>query len=297
MSLTQQEAETIVAIAARAAAADGNQSDAERSNIAQAAQRLGLSLNDTRLTSGIDVALLTKALTSDEARLAAYDTATAVCSVDGPPNAAETAFLTTLSQALGAVPGMAESAAAAGAAAAAASTPGGAAAGDLDQYILDQAMLTAACELLPHRLSSLGILPLQLRMAYSIGQRHGHAFGMDQAKDLAGVLGIGAAGHFMEGIVRGVVGKVAGGLLGGLLGKASGAASGVAVTFATTYALGHAANQYYAQGRKLSTADLKALFTRLQGEASTMYPKIEGRIREVASGTNLNSILAGVVGR
>lgn len=297
MPINQQDAETIVAVAALAAAADGNQSDAERSNIAQAAERLGLSASDTRLTSSIDVAALVKGLSSDEAKLAAYDTAAAVCQVDGPPNAAEAAFLTSLSQALGAVPGIAESAAAASAAASAASTPGASATGDLDQYIMDQAMLTAACELLPHRLSSLGILPLQLRMVYAIGQRHGHAFGMDQAKDLAGVLGIGAAGHFMEGIVRGVVGKVAGGLLGGLLGKASGAATGVAVTFATTYALGHAANQYYAQGRKLSTGDLKALFTRLQGEASTMYPKIESRIRDVASGTNISSILAGVTGR
>ena len=296
--MNASDAQTIVALAALAAAADGNQSDAERANIAAAAARLGLPGNDSRLAAGAGSASLTSlvaSLSSDEARLAAYDVAAAVCQVDGTPNAAESAFLTELSKALGAVPGMAESAATLGAAAAVASTPGsGAPAADADAYILDQAMLAAACELLPHRLSGMAILPLQLRMAYSIGQRHGQQLDMSQAKDLVAVLGIGAAGHLMEGVVRGVLGGLGRGLLGGLLGGATGAAAGVAVTFATTYALGHAAEQYYAQGRKLSTADLKALFTRFQGEAKTVYPRVESRIKELAGGTNLNSILAGL---
>lgn len=296
MSLTQQDAETIVAIAALAAAADGNQTDAERANIAKAAQRLGLGADDPRLTTTADVAALARSLSSDEARLAAYDTAVAVCAVDGPVNGPESAFLTSLSHALGAVPGMAESQAAANAAASAAAAPGATATEDLDQFILDQSMLAAACNLLPDRLATLAILPLQLRMAYAIGQRHGHEFGMDQAKDLAAVLGVGAAGSMMEGLVRGVVGQVAGGLFGGLLGKATGAASGVAVTFATSYALGHATKQYYAQGRSLSMGDLKALFERLQGEATTMFPRIESRVRDVAGSANFGSILKGVTG-
>jgi hypothetical protein len=117
---------------------------------------------------------------------------------------------------------------------------------------------------------------------------------MAQAKDLAAVLGIGAAGHMMEGIVRGVLGGLGKGLVGGLLGRATGTAAGVAMTFATTYALGHAAEQYYAQGRKLSAADLKALFARFQGEAKTVFPRVEARIGDLARGTNLNTLLAGI---
>ncbi|MBC7894403.1 MAG: hypothetical protein H7066_03265, partial [Cytophagaceae bacterium] len=43
------DAQTIIALAALAAAADGNQSDAERANIAAAATRLGLPGDDPRL--------------------------------------------------------------------------------------------------------------------------------------------------------------------------------------------------------------------------------------------------------
>jgi uncharacterized protein (DUF697 family)/tellurite resistance protein len=297
--MNNTDAQTIIALAALAAAADGNQSEAERTNIAAAAARLGLPGDDVRLrpsTAGPGtVAALVATLSSDEARLAAYDAAAAVCQVDGPPNAAESAFLTELMKALGGVPGLTASSDTLKAAAAVTAPNGGAKPpSDLDAHILDQAMLAAACELLPHRLSAMGILPIQLRMVYTIGQRHGQQFDMGQAKDLAAVLGIGAAGHMMEGIVRGVLGSVGRGLLGGLLGRATGAAAGVAVTFATTYALGHAAEQYYEQGRKLSAADLKALFARFQGEASTVFPRVESRIRELANGTSLNGLLTGL---
>src|SRR6185369_6707408 len=59
-----------------------------------------------------------------------------------------------------------------------------------------------------------------------------------------------------------------------LLRGATGLAAGTAVTFAATYALGHAAKQYYAQGRKLSADDLRALFTRFQGEAQGLLPQV-----------------------
>lgn len=168
--------------------------------------------------------------------------------------------------------------------------------GGLDSLILDQAMLTAACELLPDRLATLTVLPLQLRLVYTVGQRSGQEFGLDQAKDLAAALGIGAATQMVESVVRGTLGSVAGGLFGGLLGSATGIAAGAAVTFASTYALGHAAEQYYAQGRQLSTADLRALFARFQEEAKDMYPRVEQRIRELAAGNQLDSVLKTIRG-
>lgn len=163
--------------------------------------------------------------------------------------------------------------------------------GEMDTLILDQAMLAAACELLPGRLALLTVLPLQLRLVYTVGQRAGQEFGVEQASDLAATLGIGAASQVVEGIVRGTLGGVAGGLFGGLLGSATGIAAGAAVTFASTYALGHASEQYYAQGRRLSAADLRALFTRFQGEAKDLYPRVEQRIRELASGNQLDAVL------
>lgn len=299
--MNTQDTQTIIALAALAANADGALRQEERVSLLSAAERLGMSGDDPRLHGAIDgsgdVAQLAHSLSDDEARIAAYDVAAAVCHADGAPNARESAFLAALSRELGAVAPDADAAAAMGAAARAASTvSAGRTGSDIETFILDQAMLAGAAELLPHRFAALAILPLQLRMVYTIGQRRGQPLDMDQAKDLVAVLGIGAMGHALEGVVRGVLGDVGRGLLGGLLGSATGAAAGVAVTFATTYALGHAAEQYYAQGRSLDTADLKALFTRFQGEANTAFPRVEARIRELASGSSLDSLLRGVLG-
>ena len=93
------------------------------------------------------------------------------------------------------------------------------------------------------------------------------------------------------GLAGGLLGGALGGLLGGTAGSVAGLASGAAVTFATTYALGHVADQYYAQGRTLSTADLKALFARFRTDAETMFPRVESRVRGAASSGSLTDIL------
>ena len=74
-------------------------------------------------------------------------------------------------------------------------------------------------------------------------------------------------------------------------------AAGAAVSFGATDALGRAAAQSYAQGRSLSAADMKALFTRFQGEAETLFPKVQDRVQSVARGTNLQSVLGTLRGR
>jgi hypothetical protein len=76
-----------------------------------------------------------------------------------------------------------------------------------------------------------------------------------------------------------------------MAGSAVGFAAGASVTFATTYALGHAAEQYYAQGRTLSTTDMKALFARLQSDAGTIFPTVEARVRDLAANGNVGSLL------
>jgi uncharacterized protein (DUF697 family) len=155
-------------------------------------------------------------------------------------------------------------------------------------------MITSAVELLPDKLANVVILPLQLRLVYQIGQHYGQKLDADQIKDLAGTLGLGAAAQVMEGVVRKLVGGVAGGLFGRLVGGAGGVAAGAAVTFAATYALGHVAQQYYAQGRRLSAQDLRALFQRFQEEAKDLFPKMRDEIQAQAKTLDLRGLVQGI---
>jgi hypothetical protein len=79
-----------------------------------------------------------------------------------------------------------------------------------------------------------------------------------------------------------------------LLGSAAGNVGGGAVTFASTYALGHVADRYYAQGRSISMSDLKQLFERFKGEANTLYPRVQDRIRQRASGKSLSDLVPSI---
>ena len=303
--MTPTDTEIIITIAAQAAVIDGTRSTLELQQISAAASRLGLPNADAVVQRAAaareDIKSLAAALSSESARRAAYEIAVAVCNADGMADAKEVAFLQELQSALGTGLATAEMSAIASVATltgqvmpppvpstAMAQPP---APGELDAMILDQAILTAALEVLPDRLSNMAILPLQLRMVYTIGQRYGQQLDASQVKDLAATFGIGAAAQFMESIVRKTFGGLAGGLLGSMLGGATGMAAGATVSFGATYALGHAAAQYYAQGRSLSSADMKALFTRFQKEAETLFPKVQDRVQSVAKGTNLQSVL------
>jgi uncharacterized protein (DUF697 family)/tellurite resistance protein len=310
--MTPTDAEVIITIAAQAAMADGTRSATELTEITAAAKRLGLSNADAMVQQAAlapeDLRALVSSLSTDAARRAAYEIAVAVCNAEGVAGEKEIVFLQTLSGALGTGVATAEMSAIASVATLTGQVlpppvPGTAPAsqapapGELDAMILDQAILTAALEVLPDRLSNMAILPLQLRMVYTIGQRHGQQLDAAQVKDLAATFGIGAAAQFMESIVRKTFGSLAGGILGNMLGGATGMAAGAAVTFAATYALGHASMQYYAQGRQLSTGDMKALFTRFQKEAETIFPKVQDRVQGVARTTNLQSVLGTLRGR
>lgn len=326
--MNQQDAEAIVAIAALAALADGRRDAGEHAEIADSATRLGLAGADStvrRAASGeLNVRTLAHMLSDDSAKRAAYDTAVAVCGASGAIDSQETAFLDELALSLGIdeataastlasamravssigapppsatapVPGQGGTGGSAGTASAT-SSPTGAPPTAMDAHILDQAILTAALELLPDSLANMGILPLQLRLVRHIGQQHGQALDASGIKDLAATFGIGATAQIVESMVRRTLGGLAGGLLGGMLGGAAGMAAGGAVTFAATYALGHAAQQYYAQGRKLSTADLKALFTRFQEEANTIYPRVQERINAMAGSGSVESLMKAARG-
>lgn len=292
----------LIAIAMLAARADGAIDSAEQKAVDAVVARIG-SPDVTRLAQQVAagqlrVADVASRLSDDEARRTAYAGALAICNADGVANAAEQAFLKELRDALrftsndvAEVERTAETLA---------ETPvtevrsGAPPAGPLDDYILQQAILTGALEILPDQLANIAILPLQLRLVYQIGQRHGQKLDLNQVKDLAATLGLGAATQSMQGVVLKLVGGLAGGLLGGMVGGAARVATGAVISFSATYALGHVADQYYKQGRSLSANDLRALFDRFQGEAKTMYPRVEDQIRRQSGTLNLQSLLGGL---
>ncbi|HEY6059621.1 MAG TPA: TerB family tellurite resistance protein [Gemmatimonadales bacterium] len=303
--MNERDHETIVTVAYLAALADGRTAPAEDDELRAALGRLGVADVDAVAQRGSAVraplADLARQLSGDDARRLAFETALVVCHADGPLNRQEADFLGALRSAMGLAPAtIAElEQSAAGLAAARTAGPVEVRSGKppsddaLDQMILRQAMIASAVELLPDKLANVVILPLQLRLVYQIGQQYGQKLDANQIKDLAGTLGLGAAAQVMEGVVRKLVGGVTGGLFGGLVGGAGGMAAGVAVTFAATYALGHVAKQYYAQGRRLSTQDLRELFQRFQGDAKEIFPKVQDEIKAQAKSLNLKSLLEG----
>ena len=292
----------LIAIAMLAARADGRIDSTEQKAVDAVVERIG-NPDVTRLAQQVAagqlrVADLASRLSDDEARRVAYEGALAICNSDGVTNASESAFLEELRTALGlSAASVAEAGKTAGALA---GTPvaevhaGTPPAGPLDDFILQQAMLTGALEILPDRLATVAILPLQLRLVYQIGQRHGQKLDANQVKDLAATLGLGAVAQGMERVVMKIAGGLAGGLLGGLVGGATRIATGAVITFAASYALGHVADQYYCQGRSLSANDLRALFDRFQQEAKTIYPRVEQQIRTQSGTLNLQSVLQGL---
>jgi uncharacterized protein (DUF697 family)/tellurite resistance protein len=304
--MNEHDHEPIVTVAFLAALADGRTTPEEHTELRAALSRLGVTDVDAVAQRGAGarapLAELARRLSDDDARRLAYETALVVCHADGPLNRQEADFLSALRSALGLAPAtMAEmEQSAAGLAGAQSTGPvevgSGAPPSDdtLDRMILQQAMITSAVELLPDKLANVVILPLQLRLVYQIGQHYGQKLDANQVKDLAGALGLGAAAQVMEGVVRKLVGGVAGGLFGGLIGGAGGLAAGAAVTFAATYALGHVAKQYYAQGRRLSTADLRDLFRRFQEDAKGIFPKVQDEIQTQAKTLNLRSLVDGL---
>lgn len=292
----------LASIALIAAFADGFRSPEEMAELERIAAQIGGSDYDEvahRVVSeGADLPGLVSQLSSTEARVAALELASAVIHADGVATESEQAFLRQLSRLLERsgidapeIRRAAEVAEASMSAPDAVVVAGTMTTAEMDRLILDNAVLAAALELLPQGLATLGIVPLQLRMVYRIGRDHGQALDMNQTKDLVAAMGVVVSGQVLEGVARKLLGGVTRGLLGRLAGGLVGAATGAALTFATTYALGHATRQYYAQGRSLSSGDLKSLFTRLREEAQGLFPSLESQVRDRAAKVDVETVM------
>ena len=176
----------------------------------------------------------------------------------------------------------------------------GASGAELDQSILNYALLNGALELLPQSWASMAIIPMQVKMVYGIGKAHGVELDQGHIKEFIAAAGVGMTSQYLEQfgrkLVGGLLGKVAGRSLGGMLGGAGSAATGMAFSFATTYALGQVAKRYYAGGRVMSTAMLRDTFQSLLGPAKQMQAQYLPQIQHKAATLDAAKVMAMVRG-
>ncbi len=276
-------------------------------------------------------------LGTPELKKLAYEMAVSVCDADGVSTVAEKTFLGDLARACGiseaeaertvqqvdliadapvdsGVSGVGGLGAAAGAGAAgigagvaaaggAGGTPAplsGATQKEIDDSIVNYSILNGALELLPQGLASAAIIPLQMKMVYEIGKRHGYSLDRGHIKDFLATAGVGMTSQVVEsfarrlvgGLLENVAGRVVGRGMGHMAGNLGRTATGGAFTFASTYALGQVARQYYAGGRKLSAIDLRSVFTKQVAAAEGMYGQYRPRIEEQARKVNPMQLLS-----
>jgi uncharacterized protein (DUF697 family)/tellurite resistance protein len=322
--MTPSETKSIVTLSLLAAFVDGEKHERERAEIKRIAEGLSQAdgvnlptLYQDVLMKRVSLASVASELKSTESRQLAYEMAVCVCDADGTQSQAERLFLTDVRTSLGldasaagfsqqaediaaAVVPTVTATAAAGTAVAAATgsavstpsvTPDTA---ELDKSILNAAILNGALELLPETLSTMAIIPLQMKLVYRIGQSYGYQLDSGHVKDFLATVGVGLTSQYLEQAGRkllgGLLGKVGGGLLRGLGNQA--VSSGM--SFASTYALGHVAKRYYAGGRTLSTQMLKEAFSGVvkegQGLQAQYLPAIQEKARTLDAGKVLSLV-------
>lgn len=301
--MENQDLQAILTICLAAAFADGNTDDREREEMRRIAENLSPDGQANFSALYQDVLLKRRtatqaaaSLSSKELKQLAYEMAVCVCDADGVANDQEKTFLAQLRNDLGvdaATAAQVESSAAAlatvpmetsAAPGASTNTP------ELDRSIMNAAILNGALELLPQSLASMAIIPLQMKLVHKIGKHYGYEADRNSIKDFLMTAGVGLTSQVVEQVGR----KLLGGLLkkaaGGLLGSLGGMATGAAFSFATTYAIGHVAKQYYADGRKLDAAKLKATFSKLLEEGKQLSTRYASEIQQKAGGIDASKI-------
>jgi uncharacterized protein (DUF697 family) len=166
----------------------------------------------------------------------------------------------------------------------------------LDKLIVDAATLNGALELLPQRLATLAVIPLQLRLVYRIGQAHGYELDAGHLKDFAATAGVGLASQYVERAGRALVGGLLRGMLGKLVGGAASMATGSAMSFATTYALGQVAKRYYGGGRTLTPEALREAFQSMLADGKALQEKYSGAIQDRARTVDVGKLVGMVRG-
>lgn len=308
--MTPSETQAIVTLSLLAAFVDGEKHERERAEIKRIAEGLSQAdgvnlptLYQDVLMKRVSLASVAGELKSTESRQLAYEMAVCVCDADGAQSDSERMFLADVRTSLGlgaSAAGFSQQAeeiaavpVAATAVATAANSPDSA---ELDKTILNAAILNGALELLPETLSTMAIIPLQMKLVYRIGQAHGYQLDSGHVKDFLATVGVGLTSQYLEQAGRkllgGLLGKVGGGLLRGLGNQA--VSSGM--SFASTYALGHVAKRYYAGGRTLSAQMLKDAFSGVVKEGQSLQTQYLPAIQEKARTLDAGKVLSLVRG-
>jgi uncharacterized protein (DUF697 family) len=283
-----------------AAFADGSLSEVERTEIARITQKFTgaadapLSLQETLNSSLPAVA---NDLQSPAAKSSAYEMAVCICNVDRSLSDSEKSFLAQLREALKLDP--TTSANFQGSAAQLRDQPPviakfapPAATSALDEMIKDRAILTGALELMPHRLATMAIIPVQMRMVYSIGKTFGFDLDLAHTKEFFATVGVGLTSQVVEGYLSQVVGHLARPFVGKFVAALASQATESAVAFATTYALGQVAKTYYSSGRTLSTGQLRDLFSSMLNDGRSMQSRYASQIAQKAGSLNVADLVA-----
>ncbi|MBY0410102.1 MAG: TerB family tellurite resistance protein, partial [Burkholderiaceae bacterium] len=192
--MTPEETRAILALCVLASFADGDKHERERDEIKRVAQNFSpgdlgqlSTLYQDVLMKRVTLASVVQQLQSDDAKQLAYEMAVCVCDADGTLSAPEQRFLAEIRPALGldatasaAFVQDAQSIAALPMAdnlpvAASASTSPRAVANEaeLDSTILNAAIVNGALELLPETLSTMAIIPLQMKLVWRLGKAYG----------------------------------------------------------------------------------------------------------------------------
>jgi uncharacterized protein (DUF697 family) len=176
---------------------------------------------------------------------------------------------------------------------------------EVDSVILKYSILNGALELLPETLSTMAIIPLQMKLVNSVGKHHGVSLDKRQLVEFLGAAGIGATSQVVEGFAVKMIGGLAGKLGKQFLGKTAGgfAKKGVnqltssSFSFASTWAIGQLAQRYYANGRSWSGIDAKTTFRNLRHEAEGLHQRFLPQIREQAAGLDHVKVLSMLKGQ
>jgi uncharacterized protein (DUF697 family)/tellurite resistance protein len=307
--LNVQEQRSVLGICVLAAFADGNQDDLERDRIQGILN--GFSHDQADLTSIYQDVLggkfsldqMVAGLANPSARALAYEMAVGICNADGALNDSERQFLGGLRRSLQldatsteSHQQQAEVLVTQAIPSAVPPTINGPSDAELDRQILNAAILNGALEIMPHTIATMAIIPLQMRLVYSIGKQYGYELGRGHITEFLTTVGVGLTSQVFEGYARQLVGGLTRSIAGRFLGGLASQATGSAVSFATTYALGQVAKSYYASGRTLTTAQLKDTFASMLQDARSMQGNYSGQIQEQARRVNIADLLPLVKG-
>ena len=323
-TLNDSERVALLTLCVMAAYADGEKGESERAEVKRIIEGLDspsinpVAIYQEALRQPQPIAEIATRLQSPAARAMAYEMAVCVCDADDVLDKRESAFLEQLRSALG----LQEQAASEFRREAEAITtapmamvqsssddlsdlsipaPGSPSDPEVDKMILNYSILTGALELLPRSLATMAIIPLQMKMVYRIGKRHGYELDRGHVRDFLATVGVGVTSQVVEGyaveLLGGLLGRFVGGNMGKLAKSIAQQAASSTFSFSSTYALGQVARQYYAGGRKFASVQLRELFSSSLSQAKSLHGRYLPQIQERVKTINPSQLLSLVQGR